>query len=425
MKKMLWVLFLLCLASSSLAEESDRQERVFSPFSVVRFQNDVCGGGSRNGTCLTSEMCEDQSGTADGTCADGFGVCCVFELKCGEASSQNNTYIVQTSTTTQPVAGNSECAYTICPASTNVRRIRYDFTTMQLTAQYPATIVKVGSAHTTIHKRGAIGKCLDDSMSITGSSGTTPAICGKNNGQHMVVDSDGMACHQVNFLISSKSSIRSWDIWVTQYEKGDLDAIRAGPPGCLQYHTMKTGYVSSFGLLDTISATGTGTTLTMSHLANQKYTICIRRDAAKTKICYSPLHPATQVSTQTKHNTKGTTQGSFGIGVAGSAKTLNAAKRIAQSCYRGDYIDIPGLSSDGSIKITGTIQATTRLCGRVFNTSGKVHATLCTQSYPFRIHVNFDDGEYMSTTAKSKMTVIEQAGFPSGTIGFGLHYTQS
>ena len=60
MKKMLWVLFVLCLASSSLAEESDRQERVFSPFTVVRFQNDVCGGGTRNGTCLTMEVCEEQ-----------------------------------------------------------------------------------------------------------------------------------------------------------------------------------------------------------------------------------------------------------------------------------------------------------------------------------------------------------------------------
>ena len=36
------------------------------------------------------------------------------------------------------------------------------FQTMQLTAQYPATIVKVGDTHGTITKRGAIGKCLDD-----------------------------------------------------------------------------------------------------------------------------------------------------------------------------------------------------------------------------------------------------------------------
>merc|ERR1712038_1180554 len=162
MKKMLWLLFVLCVASSGLAEESDRQERVFSPFSVVRFQNDVCGGGSRNGTCLTSEMCEDQSGTADGTCADGFGVCCVFELECGKASSQNNTYIVQTSTTTQPVSGNAECAYTICPASANIRRIRYDFTTLKLADQQGAVLVASSAKHA-VTTRGSAGKCLEDS----------------------------------------------------------------------------------------------------------------------------------------------------------------------------------------------------------------------------------------------------------------------
>jgi len=422
---MLWILLVLCVASSGLAEESDRQERVFSPFSVVRFQNDICGGGSRNGTCLTSEMCEDQSGTSDGTCADGFGVCCVFELKCGEASSQNNTYIVQTSTTTQPVSGNSECSYTICPASPNIRRIRYDFTTLQLTAQNPAAIVAVGTKPTS-GKEGSVGKCLDDSLSITGSTGTTPAICGTNSGQHMVVDNDGMACHQVNFLISSKSTTRSWDIWVTQYDVSDLDSTRAGPPGCLQYHTMKTGYISSYSLLSTISATGTGTTATMAHLANQRYTICIRRDAAKTKICYSALHKASQVTKQASH--KATDQGSFGLGVAGATKTNEASKRIGTACSTGDYIEIPGLSSDGTIKITSSVIATTRLCGRLFSlaTIKKMnHETLCTKSYPFRIHVNFDDGELLGSVTKDKMNLNEEAGYPSGTIGFGLHYTQS
>jgi len=422
----------LCVASSGLAEESDRQERVFSPFSVVRFQNDICGGGSRNGTCLTSEMCEDQSGTSDGTCADGFGVCCVFELKCGEASSQNNTYIVQTSTTTQPVSGNSECSYTICPASPNIRRIRYDFTTLKLTAQNPSAQIQTTSkAALGRGKVGSVGKCLDDSMAITGSDGTTPAICGTNSGQHMVVDSDGMACHQVNFLISSKSTTRSWDIWVTQYDLSDLDSTRAGPKGCLQYHTMKTGYVSSFGLLD-ITDTGTGTTATMAHLANQQYTICIRRDAAKTKICYTPKHNAKQTITAQKTTAKArkaTTQGSFGIGVAGASKTVKAASTLGESCTKGDYIDIPGLSADGTIKITSSIGATDKLCGRVFNTSGKIHATLCTTSTPFRIHVNFDDGEVLATSAtKSKTDIMnkdEQMGFPSGTIGFGLYYSQS
>ena len=33
---------------------------------------------SMYGTCLTSSECSSKSGTSDGNCAAGFGVCCVF-----------------------------------------------------------------------------------------------------------------------------------------------------------------------------------------------------------------------------------------------------------------------------------------------------------------------------------------------------------
>ena len=35
------------------------------------------GSSSRNGTCYTESECEDKGGTAAGSCADGFGVCCI------------------------------------------------------------------------------------------------------------------------------------------------------------------------------------------------------------------------------------------------------------------------------------------------------------------------------------------------------------
>ena len=34
----------------------------------------------QNGTCYTTEECEDKSGTADGTCAEGYGVCCICKI---------------------------------------------------------------------------------------------------------------------------------------------------------------------------------------------------------------------------------------------------------------------------------------------------------------------------------------------------------
>ena len=45
-------------------------------------------------------------------------------LGCGGSASENNTYIVQASAT----AVTSPCTYTVCKCSTNICRIRYDFT---------------------------------------------------------------------------------------------------------------------------------------------------------------------------------------------------------------------------------------------------------------------------------------------------------
>ena len=66
---------------------------VFSIFSVVNFPNKDCrateneDGGARSGlmgTCLSSTECNDISGMKRGSCASGFGVCCVKTLKeCG------------------------------------------------------------------------------------------------------------------------------------------------------------------------------------------------------------------------------------------------------------------------------------------------------------------------------------------------------
>ena len=51
---------------------------VLSLFSIVRFANTACTGtNSYNGTCYTSAECSSYGGTGSGTCAAGFGVCCI------------------------------------------------------------------------------------------------------------------------------------------------------------------------------------------------------------------------------------------------------------------------------------------------------------------------------------------------------------
>ena len=41
------------------------------------FPNDVCKAGTKNGTCYTQAECTERNGEESGSCASGFGVCCV------------------------------------------------------------------------------------------------------------------------------------------------------------------------------------------------------------------------------------------------------------------------------------------------------------------------------------------------------------
>jgi len=73
----------LALSNSELVE--NRIKKAVSIFNVVKFKNDPCGATDmRNGTCYTESECQELSGTASGSCAEGYGVCCVFTVRCGQ-----------------------------------------------------------------------------------------------------------------------------------------------------------------------------------------------------------------------------------------------------------------------------------------------------------------------------------------------------
>ena len=59
----------------------------------------------------------------------GFGVCCSIVLTEGGSSSLNQSYMVQDASTT---VAQGVMMYKICPCSTDVCRIRFDFTVSQL-----------------------------------------------------------------------------------------------------------------------------------------------------------------------------------------------------------------------------------------------------------------------------------------------------
>ena len=105
-------------------------------FSIVQFPNDACtSASSLTGTCLTSTECTSRSGAASGTCAAGFGVCClVTSSTCSTTISQNNTYIQNPSyPSTYPTPSSATmCSYTVNKVNDNICQLRLDFQTQEL-----------------------------------------------------------------------------------------------------------------------------------------------------------------------------------------------------------------------------------------------------------------------------------------------------
>merc|ERR1712018_202065 len=401
------ILVAVC-ASDPIAEQdvSERDGKALPVFQVVRFPNDICGGATRNGTCYTAEECSTKGGTSDGSCASGFGVCCMFALSCGGSASENQTYLIQTSVTSLT----SPCTYTICPCSTNICRIRFDFESFVLAGPVAGTVVD-GATISTLSE--AIGDCTTDQFSITGGTGGgTPVICGTNTGYHMIVDSapGDTNCHKVNANIGgSTTTSRTWSIRVTQYACGDYDS--SGWPGCLQYYTATANTIQNFGF----SPTATAVTASITHLSEQKYDICIRRASGYCYICYSPtITPGTPAVI---------VQVSFGVSLSDVAASKSD---VGTTCIH-DYLEIPGgnTAAISAIAIAAAIN-TNRYCGRFFNSvdAQTASATVCTRNQPFRVGVKFDGNEIHTAATASMAQLGEQSQFPGGIIGFKLTYFQ-
>ena len=100
----------------------------FSLFSVVQFPNDECTSSTAStlGTCYTSSECGSRSGSASGSCAAGFGVCCVTSTStCGATLSANISYIRNPGyPSSYTSAASGSCSVTISKASDNICQLR-------------------------------------------------------------------------------------------------------------------------------------------------------------------------------------------------------------------------------------------------------------------------------------------------------------
>ena len=100
-----------------------------SLFSIVQFPNQECTSDSsptQKGTCVTASECTTMTGTADGNCAAGFGVCCVISTStCGSSVSTNITYIRNPSyPSSLTLTSTGTCSFTVKKASDDVCQLR-------------------------------------------------------------------------------------------------------------------------------------------------------------------------------------------------------------------------------------------------------------------------------------------------------------
>jgi len=387
-------------------------------FNVVKFPNDVCNtGGTMNGTCYTAEECDNRDGVATGTCADGFGVCCVISLACGATTSENCTYLNLATTGTAEMG----CSYTICPASTSVSRIKLDLTSFQIAAP-TAPVDQTGAAAGVTTEGGAQGQCNMDTFQVTGGSGgSSPVICGVNTGQHLFVDTDGSQCVTAAFSFGGDSSTRSYNIHVIQY-----DALNefGGPAGCLQYYTGATGTVNTFnwqGLADISQNV---------HLASQNYDVCVRRLADRCAICWSPI---------TTGNVIGSITGSFGLSVSAIDGASMEESEVGATCT-ADHIVIPnGLTGTAATVTTGlTVNSAAvaaamignqRFCGRFLaGAVAMADGTVCSRVTPFKLSVFTDATEAVAAAGANMQSMSDSSGTanagPFGTMGFSLGFSQ-
>merc|ERR1719189_444369 len=405
------------------------------------------------GTCYTTEECENASGEASGSCAEGYGVCCTFSVNCGGRSSQNNTVFMSNN----PEEG--ECSATICPIDDTISQLRLDFTTFTIADPSTSTVAAFNlergavdngkSANAIAHS--TMGQCITDSFVVTapGSPGSD-VLCGTNSGTHLYIDASDN-CNTLMFLLGTIGGTEpKWSITVRQYAK---DHPNLAPTGCDQYHfdiddtagsdPTSTGIVSSFNFND-----GNGV-----HLANQDQTICIRRESGMTRVCFSQAHGmVTNDFAVSTGGPMGSTAASALIGQFNLAGQMAAAGTMGGFCGnygtdgKGidfDYVNIPrpmaniggnffpivgnsnfcgkGLFAKGGPALT-TAGAGTLLAGPATSSSmgsaGVLSVgvtTICSTSRPFRIRFVSDAGE----------VVLAAPMIEAAQTGFSLGYLQS
>jgi len=396
----------------------ERDAKLFNVFTVVRFPNDPCvGSSSQNGTCYTEQECSNKNGLNAGSCAQGFGVCCVFVINCGQSVAENCTYF---SSSGGESAG--ACSIEICPCSTGICQMRLDFTQFIITGPSTSTTT-AGSQLNGRNTPGGTGKeyslqtqCLTDTFTVRGQNtgpNNPPVICGTNTGEHMYAEMDQNNCNSLDFQLGGATGVgatavdRKWTIKVTQIECSSN--LRA-PQGCTQYfYGANTDIVRSYNFNG-----GSGI-----HLANQNQNVCVRREAGRCQICWTAMVPEDV-------DTNGIEQ--KGYAGAGAGECCSYKQADGKGTLGYDCLVIPGaLLGTASAAFTANAIGADRFCGEskglatkaAGDDSATASKTICTKQEPFSIQFLTDQWEAVNEAK------VDAGTTPKLGSGFQLAFFQT
>ena len=293
--------------------------------------------------------CHLQSGQAEGSCASGFGTCCVMRLiTCGGVVTTNVTQLQNPSfPATYSVPGT--CVYLVKRQTENICQIRLDFDKLSL-------------GYSSSSPTGCVTGTTDILSFSTPNKVDYPSVCGDVSGQHSkspvsnfssllspssillsllssllsVYFDVGVAGDslEVTFSLTGSTTSRQWNILVTQL--GCSDPWRA-PADCLQYHTGIFGNIQSFNFPNG------------QILSSQAYKICFRQELDFCTISFTASLDTSPDPFELLTGTSGTTttvancKTTF-LGIPDGGDTGQMDSRAQRYC--GSYFD----STEGSTR---------------------------------------------------------------------------
>ncbi|XP_025263871.1 uncharacterized protein LOC105249054 [Camponotus floridanus] len=357
-----------------------REKRLFSLFTLVKFDNSICGGiNGENGTCVAAAECVQRGGISSGVCANGYGVCCIVTISCGGLAADNNTYFVNPNYPSS-FDGMESCQLTLVKSHPDVCQYRLDFE--QFNIRGPETTNNV---------------CTYDQFIVSGGN-PVPTICGNNNGNHMYVDTGVGQTNPVilTFVTSGGSFPRSWKVRISQIQ---CSTIYRAEEGCLQYFTGVSGQIKSFNYDPT----------TGLQLSNQDYSICIRMERNFCGIQYIACTDDTQGMMPTTAGAAGQIMRNNAFTLTGNTQNTQIVSMTGTSCS-SDWLSIPCAINLGRMPSMQLI-CVDRLCGGTFNaeTQNLNASSVISTVKPFRLIFHTDS--------------IEAPG-DVGNKGFCLNYVQ-